>query len=79
MGMTGGEGALEEDMGQGTEGLDTTILEDMSVKWVVDLVILMKDPMVDIWAAHLVAIKIGILVVLVLLMLLVWEDPKGKE
>lgn len=35
----------------------------MSVIWVVDLVILMKDLMVDIWAAHLVAIKVFHLVI----------------
>lgn len=83
MGMTEGEGVLEEGMGQGTEGLDMTILVDMSVMSVVDKVFLMKDPMVVIWAAHLVAIKvvrlIGVLVVLVLLMLLVLGEPKRKE
>lgn len=34
------------------------ILVDMIVTWVVDKVILMKDLMAAIWAAHLVAIKV---------------------
>lgn len=76
--MMEGEEVLEEDMGQGIEGLDMIILVDMSVRWELDPVILMKGLMVDIWADQ-VAIKIGIQVAVVLLMLSMQGEPKGKE
>lgn len=46
------------------------ILVDMSVIWVVELVILTKDLMVDTWAAHLVAIKVFHLVIFAAILLL---------
>lgn len=78
--MMVGEGVLEEDMGRGTEGLGMIILVDMTVTMGLDLVILMRDLMVDTWAVQVLAIKvIGILVVVLSPTLLVLVEPRGKE
>lgn len=77
--MMEGEGVQEEDMGRGTEGLGMIILVDMTVTMGVDLVILMRDLMVDTWAVQVLAIKIGILVVVLSPTLSVLVEPRGKE
>lgn len=83
MDLMDGGAVLEEGMDLGTEGLDMIILVGMIGRWVVDLVIPMKGPMVDIWVGHLEAIEvvhlIGILVMAVLLMLSTPQALKGKE
>lgn len=48
-------------------GSDMIILVGMIVRWVVDLVIPMKGPMVDIWVGHLEAIEVVLLVIVLTL------------
>ena len=69
-GMRAGEGVPEEGLVPGIGGLDMIIL-DMTVRWGVDLAMLMKDLMVGMLDGHLVAMVLltGIQDAVVLVML----------